>query len=47
MMEKCGVNVDRWNAFETQIKANKELIRALIVRPNSLTTKEHDAEIVA
>lgn len=40
MMEKCGMNMDVWNAYETKIKANKDLIRALTVRSNSLTTKD-------
>lgn len=42
MMEKCGMNIDEWNSYETKIKANRDLILALTLRPNSLTVKEKD-----
>jgi hypothetical protein len=40
MMEKSGMNLNEWNAFETKIAVNKDLIKALAVRSNKLTTVE-------
>lgn len=42
IMEKSGISFDEWNAFESKIKVNKELVTALKIRHNiqSITEKE-------
>lgn len=40
MMQKCGISLDQWNAFTTKIKATRELVTALRVKPNALETTE-------
>lgn len=40
IMDKSGFTLDAWNAFETKISVNKEVIRALGVRSSNLTTVE-------
>lgn len=39
-MQKCGMNLDEWNSFETKIQVNRDLIKAISVRSNNLTTIE-------
>ena len=35
IMDKCGMDLDMWNSFDSKIKISKDIIKTLQLKPNN------------